>query len=1677
MNELMKRGLRVAFLDLTKFGGRNITAEQWYVGLLREIGRALDLSEPMLDFWKAESDLGPMQRFFFALQQVALPAGPPLVVLIDEIDATRSLPFDVDEFFAGIRECFNRRVHDPALQGLTFCLIGVATPSDLIRDPMTTPFNIGRRIELQDFTEEEALPLAAGLGPEGAKKLRRILYWTGGHPFLTQAVCAEAVRHSEEPIDRIVERMFFHAKARETNVNLADVQNRLLGVVPDGVSPEEHRAAILDRYDQVRSRRKSVRDDEADRLVTLLKLCGLARVVDGYLWVRNRIYYRVFDRDWIRSQMPNAELERQRRAARIAAWRVGILAGAVTLVVGGLAVFGFLKAGEARAASVKAQRLAMSESRAKGEASRRANEAENANARTKLALERAEREKARAQGEKRRADEKAAEARKANEQIKAALAQVTEEKNRAVAARTEADRQRQAALEQQYRADALAKKEKEAADRERLARAAKDKLLYQANANLIKTAFEESRYEQVQELLDESARPQYAAFRGPEWGYWDYRVNAQLFSLLGYASFYSSTPFSPDGTRIVTGCIDGSARIWDAHSGEEIARLEGHAGPVFCASFSPDGARIVTASEDQTARVWDARDGREIAKLSGHTETVLSASFSPDGSRIVTASADDTVRLWDPLNGAEVATIGAFLSRVSSGDSFSPDGTRIVTAGNQIAWVVDAFNGREIFRSHEHTGDVTHASFSPDGSRIVSASDDGAAWVWDAMTGEVMARLEGHGKRVWSAFFSPDGTRIVTASEDGTARVWDARTGKEITKLEGHQSDLYSARFSPDGTRILTAGEDGAARVWDARTGKEIYKLEGHRAWSALFSPDGTRIATVEGNGTTRVWDARNGREFVRIAGHTRLIRCASFSPDGARIATVEDNGTVRVWDARDGREIAQLAGHTSEVRSASFSRDGSRIVTASEDGTVRVWDARDGREIAQLAGHTSEVRSASFSRDGSRIVTVTRDGTTRVWDARDGREIARLAGHTGGSASLSPDGSRIVTACDDNSARVWDARDGREIAQLAGRTVGVRGAWLSPDGSRIVTASEDGTVRVWDSRNRREIAQLAGHTGEVRSASFSRDGSRIVTVIRDGTTRVWDARDGREIARLAGHTGGFLSASLSPDGSRIATVEGSGLTQVWDARDGREIVKFARHAAEFGSPSFSPDGSRIVTGGRDGTARVWDAQDGREIAKLVGHTGGVQSASFSPDGSRIVTASNDSTARVWDAKDGREIAKLAGHTGEVQSASFSPDGSRIVTAGADNTARVWDAESGRELLRIPTATWVSSAIFSPDGRFLLLTIGSEAHLVPLSREAASTLTFVRQESWVADQLAASAKAGDRFAWDWQIKHYLTSELAKTSELQDAFESALGSPDASIAADARERLARIPIRFLRKQFDSLVTSHRWTEVEETLERIVSDPRATLTERKWLALVRLHLGDFAGWREAARSAAEAALKPGVSADDIIQAAIAVRAAPDALDDCGPLLAAVERAVASHPQQYARAATPGALLFRAGRYAEAEKRLQTAVAGDPPSRFGQVFLAMALAKLGRTDEAKAIFAEVEAWAAAKPAQGNSPTNLLDQTWDYRLELELLISEAREMLGLPKRASLLILALAGWELRHARENLGSSPGTSWLAAFNETMAMSVSLGGPPRQSQPRPPVGGRSRRSKHSDFRRTS
>ena len=334
---LREEAFSVTVLDLTSLG-QNLTAEQWYNGLLERIAQQLELEDELEEFWYDRPHLGAMQRWMAALRQVVLPRCPgKIVIFVDEIDAVRSLPFSADEFFAGIRELYNRRTQDPELNRLTFCLLGVATPSDLIRDTRTTPFNIGHRIQLTDFTEHDATPLCEGLSANpdtSLRVLRRVLHWTGGHPYLTQRLCltlAQEHAGNAAAVDRICEELFLSQSARQHDDNLQFVRERIL-------RSEKDVASLLTLYAKILGG-KRVQDDESDPLIAVLRLSGIVRSESGRLHVRNRVYRHTFDREWVQANLPGAEVRRQRTAYLRGLKRA--TAVALPLLVG-IAVYGYL---------------------------------------------------------------------------------------------------------------------------------------------------------------------------------------------------------------------------------------------------------------------------------------------------------------------------------------------------------------------------------------------------------------------------------------------------------------------------------------------------------------------------------------------------------------------------------------------------------------------------------------------------------------------------------------------------------------------------------------------------------------------------------------------------------------------------------------------------------------------------------------------------------------------------------------------------------------------------------------------------------------------------------------------------------------------------------------------------------------------------------------------------------------------------------------------------------------------------------------------------------------------------------------------------------------------------------------------------------------------------------------
>jgi tetratricopeptide (TPR) repeat protein len=300
--ELGSRGTRSAIVDLTQLGV-NVSESEWYLGFLAAVEDALCLETDVTAWWHSHREMGVTQRLVTFFQNVVLHELPgPVVVFVDEIDSTLSLSF-TDDFYAAIRSLHNARATKPELQRLSFVLIGVATPTDLISDPRRTPFNIGHRVEVTDFTLEEALPLSEGFGfnePTPSELLAWILAWTGGHPYLTQRICRSVANvrtpgWSRHDLDSFVSAMYLGVAGQQDH-NISFVADMLTSRAPDAT-------AVLSAYRAIRKRHRVV-DDPHSSILTHLKLSGIVRNERNHLVVRNRLYQEIFDFDWIAEHLP-----------------------------------------------------------------------------------------------------------------------------------------------------------------------------------------------------------------------------------------------------------------------------------------------------------------------------------------------------------------------------------------------------------------------------------------------------------------------------------------------------------------------------------------------------------------------------------------------------------------------------------------------------------------------------------------------------------------------------------------------------------------------------------------------------------------------------------------------------------------------------------------------------------------------------------------------------------------------------------------------------------------------------------------------------------------------------------------------------------------------------------------------------------------------------------------------------------------------------------------------------------------------------------------------------------------------------------------------------------------------------------------------------------------------------
>ncbi|NEQ74959.1 MAG: NACHT domain-containing protein [Okeania sp. SIO2C9] len=321
MEILQTEGIICAGIDLSAIGNLDITPEQWYASVIDSIISSLDLYDrfDLTSWWFEHNNLSYGQRFSKFIQSIILKLiSRNIIIFIDEIDSTLSLKFQVDDFFRVIRSCYDKRGQNQEYKRLTFSFFGVATPADLIRDKIGSPFNIGRGIELTGFSFKEAQPLVTGLATKynnHQQILQAILNWTGGQPFLTQKLC-QLILKSESFIPLGKEKEWVENFVRSMIIDNWESQDepQHLRTIRDRFLLSNQRQKLLLLYQKI-LQTKGVKVNQSPEQLEL-RLTGLVIHDRGKLKVYNRIYEAIFNLNWINNVLPEAGIVKDSKYLR-----------------------------------------------------------------------------------------------------------------------------------------------------------------------------------------------------------------------------------------------------------------------------------------------------------------------------------------------------------------------------------------------------------------------------------------------------------------------------------------------------------------------------------------------------------------------------------------------------------------------------------------------------------------------------------------------------------------------------------------------------------------------------------------------------------------------------------------------------------------------------------------------------------------------------------------------------------------------------------------------------------------------------------------------------------------------------------------------------------------------------------------------------------------------------------------------------------------------------------------------------------------------------------------------------------------------------------------------------------------------------------------------------------------
>ncbi len=930
---------------------------------------------------------------------------------------------------------------------------------------------------------------------------------------------------------------------------------------------------------------------------------------------------------------------------------------------------------------------------------------------------------------------------------------------------------------------------------------------------------------------------------------------------------------------------------------------------------------------------------------------------------------------------------------------------------------------------------------------------------WDTHTGRAVSRCVP--KRSADPAFDPvtdevrlhpGGKRLAVLSQ-GVLRLWDLEANRAVWALDkaGHCTPVTCVAQHAGAGLVASGGAEGVIMLWKRDDGRAVRALFAHPAGLAAlaFRPDGTRLASASTAGTVSLhdldgqvaWTTPVPKPATQI---TRLV----FHPAGSALLAATADGRLLGFDAKTGRLIREQPVDPTGLHALAFAPDGQQVALGASGGQVYLWDTAAWKTVRSWNTY-SPVGGVAFVGGSGLLATGGR--AVQFWETATGREVWTLEIASGPVRSLvmNDRSGALAVAGPGERVLVFDlpALYGRLENLKLGFPAFPRQRWPRP--SAAAPAPAPRTWQEWHQRAE-ECARTGNRNEAIWACSYA-----IELNPRDW--RPWYTR-----ARLYARYGSLGKEALADFSEVLARHPGEG--PIWQQRG-------ALHEAGRRWQAAVEDYSKAICLGVPG-AEAWFHRararfalhqndpalaDLNEALRLDPAHGGALTlrCEVLREKGAHDRAIADLTALLKRDPRSAPARALRGaayrHKGDLKAALADLDAAlRLDPDLALAHAERGEVHRQRRHYARALADLNEAILLDPHRPEPFLRRGEVYHAVNDLGQAVLDFT----EALRLDPHSLPALQGRALAYLLRGNHaQAVADLAKVIKLDPANGAAynnrgyargqLGLTDLALAdldtatrldprsgypflnrgeiyaargdyeraiAECTRAIALLPAdqaKAWKVCGDARAALGHWDQAAADLAQVVKRLPANPGHRIAHAQTLL----AGGHREAYRAACADLLKRHQQTSDprlvSLLAWLAVLV-PDAVRDLEPYRKLMAAVTAQHPREYLYAHTYGAVLYRAGRFAEAEQVLSRAVKlhANGGTAQGWLFLALAHQRLGHAAEARAwLERAIAAIEAGQPPRGKADAARVPVSWEIRLHLKLLRLEAEQVVRGPQ------------------------------------------------------------------------